>query len=208
MLYRTLLTASKTFILLLVFCSPVLLANTEGETANVVMETGAGTIEIEVYTGRAPLSAGSFLSYVDQKLYQGAAFYRVVRQDNDNGNPKIEVIQGGITDPKKALPAVAHETTKDTGILHTDGVVSLARDKPGTGGGAAFFICIGNQPGLDFGNSRNADMQGFAAFGRVTRGMDVVRAIQKMDASAPSDSEYTAGQILVNPVKILNAYRK
>ena len=93
------------------------------------------------------------------------------------------------------------------GILHTDGVISLGRTEPGTGGGGAFFICIGDQPALDFGETRNPDKLGFAAFGKVIDGMDVVRNIQQRDATAPSDSEYTAGQILAEPVLIKKAYR-
>jgi peptidyl-prolyl cis-trans isomerase A (cyclophilin A) len=86
-----------------------------------------------VYPDVAPKSAGSFLDYVDQGLYSGAAFYRTVRTDNDNGTPVIEAIQGGITDFDKALEPVEHETTEQTGILHTNGTLSLARGDPGTG---------------------------------------------------------------------------
>jgi peptidyl-prolyl cis-trans isomerase A (cyclophilin A) len=173
----------------------------------VILETGAGNIEIEIYADKAPISAGDFLAYVDQNLYEGGAFYRVVTLENDNGTPKIEVIQGGLTDSEKSLPPIAHETTEQTGILHTDGVISLGRTEPGTGGGGAFFICIGDQPALDFGETRNPDKLGFAAFGKVIDGMDVVRNIQQRDATAPSDSEYTAGQILAEPVLIKKAYR-
>ena len=163
----------------------------------VVLETAAGEIEIAADIARAPLSAGDFLRYVDRGLYDGAAFYRVVRADNDHGDPKIQVVQGGLTDESKALPPIAHETTKATGISHHDGTVSLARGAPGTGGAAAFFICVGDQPALDFGGLRNRDGLGFAAFGRVTRGMDVVRRIQVMEAGAPAESEYMSGQLAV-----------
>jgi peptidyl-prolyl cis-trans isomerase A (cyclophilin A) len=179
----------------------------EAANPRVILETGAGNIEIEIYMDKAPISAGDFLAYVDQNLYEGGAFYRVVTLENDNGTPKIEVIQGGLTDSEKSLPPIAHETTEQTGILHTDGVISLGRTEPGTGGGAAFFICIGDQPALDFGETRNPDKLGFAAFGKVIDGMDVVRNIQQRDATAPSDSEYTAGQILAEPVLIKRAYR-
>jgi len=173
----------------------------------VTLVTSAGEIDIEVLEKQAPVSSADFLRYVDKGLYEGATFYRVVRADNDHGTPKIEVIQGGVPDDK-ALPPVEHETTKATGIRHTDGTVSLARGKPGTGSGAAFFICIGEQPALDFGGMRNPDGQGFAAFGRVIRGMDVVRAIQKMPADGAADSEYMKGQILTKPVVIEKAVRK
>jgi peptidyl-prolyl cis-trans isomerase A (cyclophilin A) len=174
----------------------------------VTLDTAAGEIDVAVFTGRAPLSAADFLRYVERGLYDGGAFYRAVRAENDHGTPKIAVIQGGLVDESKALPPVAHETTRDTGITHRDGTVSLARGAPGTGSGGAFFICIGDQPALDFGGTRNPDGQGFAAFGRVVRGMDVVRKIHAMPAAAPSPSEYMAGQLLSEPVAIRRAYQR
>jgi len=179
-----------------------------GKPVAVVLETSLGEIELEVYPDRAPESAGSFLDYVDQGLYSGATFYRTVRSDNDHGKPAIEVIQGGIIEPEKALEPVEHETTEQTGILHTDGTLSLARGEPGTGNGAAFFITLGSQPGLDFGAERNPDKLGFAAFGRVISGMDVVRQIHQLESSGASESEYTQGQIISQPVMIQKAYRK
>jgi len=177
------------------------------ETVEIVLETDAGNFVVEVYTDRAPASSASFMAYVDAGLYDGAVFYRTVRKDNDRGSPIIEVIQGGLLDEELALEPVAHESTLFTGIRHTDSTISLARAEPGTGGGAAFFICIGDQPGLDYGASRNPDGLGFAAFGRIIEGMDVVRAIHKMDASSPSESEYTNGQMLTEPVRIDSARR-
>ena len=178
------------------------------EEVHIVLETELGDIEVAVDTGRAPVSGGDFLEYVDQGLYEGASFYRTVMPANDNGTPVISVIQGGVQDPARQLPPVPHETTAETGLRHEDGVISLARSEPGTGGGSAFFICIGDQPSLDFGGMRNPDGLGFAAFGRVVRGMDVVRAIHGREANAPSDSAYTAGQILTDPVLIRGARRK
>jgi peptidyl-prolyl cis-trans isomerase A (cyclophilin A) len=177
-------------------------------TVTVTLETTAGPIDVTVYPERAPVSAGDFLRYVDQGLYDGGAFYRVVRADNDHGTPRIEVIQGGLQDESRALPRVAHETTRDTGITHLDGTISLARGAPGTGSGAAFFICVGDQPALDFGGRRNADGLGFAVFGRVTRGMGVVHAIYGMKSDGPAPSEYVQGQMLSPPVAIVRAYRK
>lgn len=179
-----------------------------GTPVAVVLKTSLGDIEVEVYPDVAPKSAGSFLEYVDQGLYSGAAFYRTVRTDNDNGTPVIEVVQGGITDFDKALEPVEHETTEQTGILHTNGTLSLARGDPGTGSGAAFFITLGDQPALDFGAKRNPDGQGFAAFGRVVSGMDVVEKIHRMDANGPTDSDYMKGQILNPPVSIISVTRK
>ncbi|OYV01450.1 MAG: peptidylprolyl isomerase, partial [Burkholderiales bacterium PBB5] len=123
----------------------------------VVIETPLGRIVVELDTKRAPLSAADFLRYVDKGLYNGAGFYRSVRRDNDRGTPTIEVIQGGLLDDSRALPPVAHEPTGRSGLKHLDGTLSVARSAPGTGGGAAFFICIGDQPGLDEGALRNPD---------------------------------------------------
>ena len=175
---------------------------------NVVrLTTELGAIDIALYVERAPLSSADFLMYVERGLYDGAGFYRVVREDNDRGAARIDVVQGGLLDESKGLPPVAHESTRDTGIRHTDGTVSLARGEVGTGSAAYFFICVGDQPALDFGGARNPDGQGFAAFGRVIRGMDVVRKIHAMDANGASESEYTNGQILTKPVAITNAKR-
>ena len=174
----------------------------------VEFETDAGSFVVEVYTDRAPASSASFLAYVDKGLYEGAAFYRTVRLDNDKGSPVIEVIQGGLLDESKELAPVAHESTRYTGILHTDSIISLARAEPGTGGGGTFFICIGDQPGLDYGAPRNPDGLGFAAFGKVIEGMDVVQNIHKMDANGPSESDYTKGQMLTENVVIKKATRR
>lgn len=173
----------------------------------VKLETSAGAIEVEIYPKAAPLSACDFLRYVDRKLYDGATFYRVVRGDNDHGQPKIAVIQGGLSDDKQMTPPIAHETTQQTGIRHTEGTLSLARGAVGTGSAAAFFIVLGEQPALDYGGTRNPDRQGFAAFGRVVRGMDVVRKIQNMRSDAPTDDAYMQGQLLREPVVIKRARR-
>ena len=170
-------------------------------TVQVVMSTSEGEIGIDLYLDKAPVTAGNFLALVDNGDMDGGSFYRVVTYENDNGNPKIEVIQGGLGDAGDGFDTIDHETTEQTGILHTDGVISMARGAVGTAS-TEFFICIGEQPGLDFGQPRNADEQGFAAFGKVVSGMDVVRRINGLPADAPSDSEYTQGQILEEPVTI------
>ena len=179
-----------------------------GPAVAVTLETDAGNIELDVYPEAAPVSAGSFLEHVDQGLFDGGAFYRVVRRTNDNGSPVIEVIQGGLTDPSKALPAVSHETTEQTGIRHLDGTLSLGRTDPGSASGGAFFVTIGDQPSLDFGGQRNADGLGFAAFGRVTSGMDVVHGIHQEESTTPTDNAYLRGQLLNEPVTIRKAYRQ
>lgn len=173
---------------------------------NLVMSTSEGDIEIELFTEQAPVTTSNFLKLVDGGHFDGSSFYRVVTYDNDNGNPKIEVIQGGLGDRESPFEPIAHETTKESGISHTDGVISMARGEVGTAS-SEFFICIGDQAGLDYGNVRNADEQGFAAFGKVVEGMDVVRKINGLPADAPSDSDYTKGQILEEPVTIVSVRR-
>ena len=182
----------------------------ESETVNAVLETTLGDIEVEVFVDQAPHSAGSFLEFLDSGRYKDGGFYRVVRPDNDNGDPAISVIQGGLLDTTElqAEDLVPHETTDQTGIKHTDGVLSLARRDPGTGSGGIFFICVGDQPSLDYGGKRNEDGQGFASFGRVVSGMEVVRKINAIKETRAVDDPYMRNQILVEPVVIKNAYRK
>jgi peptidyl-prolyl cis-trans isomerase A (cyclophilin A) len=161
----------------------------------ILLQTEAGDIRVEIFSQKAPLTAGNFLRYVDEGRLSGASFYRTVRLDNQpNDVVKIEVIQGGIgfEESDSRLPPIAHETTAKTGIQHKNGVISMARAAPGTAS-SEFFICIGDQPELDYGGKRNPDGQGFAAFGRVVAGMDVVSMIQ----NEPAD-----GQMLVKPVGI------
>ena len=176
------------------------------EDVRVIMTTSEGNIEIELYRDRAPVTAGNFLKLVDNGDLDGSSFYRVVTDDNDRGSPKIEVIQGGLGDAGEGFATIAHENTGQTGIRHTDGVISMARGALGTAS-TEFFICIGDQPGLDHGQPRNADMQGFAAFGKVVDGMDVVRRINRLPADGPSESDYTKGQILTEPVSIVSVRR-
>ena len=171
------------------------------------LTTDLGELIVEVFPTSAPLSACDFLAYVDGGLYRGASFYRVVRQDNDRGSPKIEVVQGGLRNASKERPPVKHETTQQTGLKHVDGALSLARGAVGTGGGAAFFVVIGDQPSLDFGGARNKDGQGFAVFGRVVRGMDIVRRIHQIKEAAPTDDPYLRRQLLAKPVVIKQATR-
>ena len=184
-------------------------------TLAVKLTTALGAIELELYPDRAPLTVANFLSYVDAGYYNGAQFYRVVRMDNQPRSPvKIEVIQGGLgvasyeDDREPELPPVAHETTDQTGLRHVDGTLSMARLAPGSAT-SEFFICIGEQPSLDFGGDRNPDGQGFAAFGQVTSGMDVVRAIQQLgsEAQVPQERAAIRGQVLDKPVIIELAQR-
>lgn len=171
----------------------------------VLLTTALGPIEVAVDLAHAPITAGDFLKYVDGGLFNGGAFYRTVRPDNDINPVKIDVIQGGLMDEKKLLPPVQHEPTNKTGLRHRDGTISIARDKPGTGTAGEFFICIGDQPELDFGGRRNPDREGFAAFGQVVRGMGVVRAIWKSKTGAAYEG--LAMQKLVPPIGIVSAKR-
>jgi peptidyl-prolyl cis-trans isomerase A (cyclophilin A) len=161
----------------------------------VVIKTSIGEIEVEVDTINAPITAKNFLKHVDSGTYKNCVFYRVVRMDNQPKNEiKIEVIQGGVFVEVRfeRIEAIKHETTKETGILHLNGTISMARMAPGTAS-TEFFICVNDQLELDFGGKRNPDGQGFAAFGRVVEGMDVVREIQKMKDE---------GQTLVDKISI------
>ncbi len=172
-----------------------LLSGCSGDDPIVVIRTELGDIEVEIYEKAAPLTAGNFLEYIEEDRFEGAIFYRTVTMDNQPDNDiKIEVIQGGLGDDPLGLglPAIEHETTERTGLKHLDGTISMARAEPGTAS-SEIFICIGDQPDLDFGGRRNPDGQGFAAFGRVTSGMDVVRKIQ----TQPAD-----GQMLDPEIKI------
>lgn len=177
------------------------------ETIFVVMGTSAGDITLELYPQAAPVSVANFLQYVDAQTYDNqASFYRTVRMDNQaQNNIKIEVIQGGLgmEDSELSFAPILHETTRTTGILHTDGVISMARLEPGSAT-SEFFICINDQPALDFGGQRNPDGLGFAAFGKVFAGMEIVRQIQKSKTDLPEgqELEYTSGQILTEPVII------
>lgn len=175
----------------------------QAQQPRVRIETDAGAITVEVYADKAPVTAANFLRYVNEKRYDGGAFYRVVTMQNQPTSPvKIEVIQGGLDgDSTKRLPAIPHETNDKTGIKHLDGTISMARGAPGSAS-SEFFFCIGAQPELDFGGKRNPDGQGFAAFGRVVQGMDVVRKIQQMPAdSAPPQRLRTV--VKIRSVRVL-----
>jgi peptidyl-prolyl cis-trans isomerase A (cyclophilin A) len=166
----------------------------------VLIETEAGEIEIEVDTVRAPATAAKFLKYVEAGFYDGGRFHRTVKPDNQpNNDVKIEVIQAGANAARvrELFPPIALERTSVTKLTHADGTVSMARSEPDSARDQ-FFICIGKQPELDFGGKRNPDGQGFAAFGRVVRGMDVVRRIQ----AAPAEA-----QTLRPPIRIVRARR-
>jgi len=176
----------------------ITLLSNDAFAQKVLIETNEGNIQIELYPKKAPVSCKNFLQYVNEKKYDGALFYRVVRMDNQpDKKVKIEVIQGGLKDDStKSFPAIVHETTKITGIKHVDGTLSMARNGPGTAS-SEFFICINDQPELDFGGNRNPDGQGFAAFGKVISGMNVVKSIQNQKTGSGDSA-----QTLTLPVKL------
>ena len=167
----------------------------------VRMVTGLGEIIIELFVDKAPISSANFLAYADQGLLDGGSFYRTVSPKNDNNPATISVIQGGLNRDDSPLPAIAHETTAATGLRHTDGVISMARDAPGTAG-SEFFICVGDNPALDFGGARNKDGQGFAAFGQVVAGMDIVRRIWGSPTTSKASDPYILGQMIEKPIEI------
>lgn len=161
----------------------VVFAQSQAQTLpKVKIETQMGNIIVDVDTVKAPVTALNFLNHVKEGTFDNGVFYRVVRMDNQpNNDVKIEVIQGGVfTEVRfEKIPPIVHETTEQTGIKHLDGTISMARMEPGSAS-TEFFICVGAQPELDFGGKRNPDGQGFAAFGQVIEGMDVVRKIQQL----------------------------
>lgn len=159
-----------------------------------IIKTELGNIAIELYPAKAPLTVANFLKYVDAHLYDSSSFFRAVTLNNQpKDSIKIEVIQGGGVDSKKEFASISLETTKQTGLLHKDGTISMARAEPATAT-SGFFICINNQPSLDYGGKRNPDGQGFAAFGKVFSGMDVVKKIQKL---YPDQGQYFKPEVLI-----------
>ena len=177
------------------------------EEITLEMITEAGAVEIVLDPVRAPGTVANFMRYVDAGQYNGGVFHRTVTMDNQpNNDVKIEVIQGAVNPdyrddsypPNSGFDPISLERTSATGLKHVDGAISMARMGPDTAT-SGFFFCIGDQPELDFGGKRNPDGQGFAAFGRVTRGMDVIRKIQM----SPREN-----QRLTPPVVITKVERK
>lgn len=175
--------------------------------AHVAMETELGTIMLALDEGRAPVTAGNFLRYVDQKRFDGITFYRVMRLDW--GKQPAGLIQAGTRgDPKRELAPIAHEPTDKTGIRHDTGAISMARWAPGTAKGD-FSIMVSPMHGLD-ADPAAADAEaraGFAAFGHVVAGMDVVRAIYDVPLSATEGVGVMKGQIIEKPVRVLRIRR-
>ena len=188
-------------VMLAVMLAPSLGAQQSAKPIPILIETQLGNIEAELDSAHAPVTVTNFLRYIDARLFDGGSFFRAVTLANQpNDSVKIEVIQGGIAREKRgeAFPAIPLERTSVTTLHHSDGTLSMARSGPDTGTNQ-FFITIGDQAALDFAGHRNLDGQGFAAFGRVTRGMEVVRQIQSQPAN---------GQTLATPVTIVRIVRR
>jgi peptidyl-prolyl cis-trans isomerase A (cyclophilin A) len=172
-------------------------------TARVLVETDLGELELEVELARAPVTARNFLRYVEAGRYDGGRFHRTVTPENQPASPvKIAVIQGGEAPAREAgdFPPIPLERTRDTGLRHLDGTLSMARAGPDTAT-SDFFICVGPQPALDFGGRRNPDGQGFAAFGRVVRGLPVVQRIWR--SPSQSGAQALAPPVVIRRVRVL-----
>ena len=180
----------------------------------VSIETEAGVIEAVLDDEKAPITVANFLKYVDAGQYSGAEFFRTVRTKPDNQpkvSVKIDVIQAQVnpTFRGKSFGPITLERTRDTGLKHLDGSLSMPRNTPDSAT-SGFSICIGDQPEMDFGGRRNSDGQGFAVFGRVTSGMETVRKIHALPSgpSAAKDGVSAGEQRLTPAVKILSIRRK
>lgn len=173
----------------------------------VALETTMGTITVRIETGRAPVTAANFLRYVDEKRFDGIVFYRAMKLDwepQPNG-----LIQGGTQwDPKRILPQIAHEPTTQTGLSHTRGALSMAMGEPGSANGD-FSIMVQDQLGLDADPTATDPVwqNGYAVFGYVVEGMDVVEAIHALPPDPDRGEGWMKGQMLADPVKVLRARR-
>lgn len=170
-------------------------------TVTVVLTTSAGTITLALEKERAPITTANFLHYVDTHRLDGATIYRAVKVA-----PGYGLVQGGLkNDPKKVYPPIRLEPTSQSGLSHKDGTISMARAAPDSAT-SDFFIVVGDIPSMDADPSKPGDNQGFAAFGHVTAGMDLVRATLDvpMAATGPAGME---GQILAQPIRIVSARR-
>ena len=180
-------------------------AAAEPDVTPVALATPLGRIVIGLETKRAPITAANFLKYVDRRLYDGASFYRASRPPGSAADD-FGLVQGGLqNDPKKVLPPIAHESTLKTGLSHVDGTISMGRHAPGSAQ-ADWFICLGDQTYLD-ADPKDPKTPGFAAFGRVTEGMEILKQILVMPVDPRKGEGAMKGEMLAKPVPILTARR-
>lgn len=186
----------KQITILLVAC---FLANPlPAQKTKCIIKTTLGNITVELYPKKAPVTVANFLKYADARLYDSSSFFRSVTLNNQpKDSIKIEVIQGGNVDSTKEFAPIPLETTKQTGLHHINGTISMARGKPATAT-SSFFICINDQPSLDYGGMRNKDGQGFAAFGKVIKGMKVVKRIQQLH---PDQGQYFKPAVIILSIR-------
>jgi len=171
----------------------------------VAIDTSLGRIVVALDRGHAPITTANFLHYVDTHRYDGQNFYRAMHMDDGKGGDG-GLIQGGITtDARKLYPPIAHEPTTQTGLHNVAGAISMANGGAGTAR-SDFFILLSDMPGLD-ANGPGGDATGFAAFGRVTEGMDVVKKIWAAPVSATKGEGAMRGQMLEPKVQIIKVSR-
>lgn len=186
---------------------PQALAETPYQTTPIVLKTTAGNIHIALETERAPITAGNFLRYVEEDRFDGAVFYRAMHLDW--GDQPNGLIQGGAqNDPERILSNIAHEPTSQTGVLHEEGALSMAMGQPGTANGD-FSILLRAFPQMDADPQAEdeAGRTGYAAFGHVTQGMDIVHMIHATPRDPDKGEGWMKGEMLMKPVVILDAYR-
>ena len=173
-----------------------------GKTVRVDLKTGAGMIVLELYPDRAPITVANFLRYVKGRRYDGVDLYRAVRTP---GAPDTGFIQGGVqNDPKRVLPPIKLEPTSVTGLHHHEGTITMARSTPNSAN-SDFVIMVGDAAYMDANPSAPGDNLGYAAFGQVVGGMDVVKTILAAPTGGKPRNPVMQGQILDPPVKIISA---
>ena len=181
---------------------PAQAAAAKEDLVPVAIETSLGRIVVALNRAHAPVTTANFLHYVDTHRFDGQNFYRAMKATD--GTPAL--IQGGVrTDARKLFPPIAHEPTTQTGLHNVAGAISMANAGPGTAR-SDFFILLSDQPAFDAGGP-GGDENGFAAFGRVIEGMDVVKKIFEAPVSATKGDGVMKGQMLDPPVQIVRAAR-
>lgn len=169
----------------------------------IAIQTYYGDIVVELYPEKAPKTVAAFLSYVDSGFYKNTTFYRVLKKEDQSMNvTKADLIQGGLWQTKlkkqQTIPGIPLETTQQTGILHKEGVISLARNEDPNSGNTEFFICLDDEPDYDYGGAASPDKKGYATFGKVTDGLKFVKQIHEQP-----DFETNFNP----PIKIINIKR-